>query len=209
MELFIMKYTPKVKIVESNSEKGETITKLIKKYNLAYKNEFYFECLWILYTIIEDRTSAFFYHLGFVNGDNRNKVTGSKYKQDVRTILNMNIDDTRYGFDKLSGKLNNIEKVINWSFSGENASNLYQKDIKRIITKYAEYDDIQSTINYLQEDWRNIRNELTHGLCRKNMDSVNSNIKELIDNGYISIRKIDKLVSGISRNHLRKKYKIQ
>lgn len=204
-----MKYTPKVKIVESNSEKGETITKLIKKYNLAYKNEFYFECLWILYTIIEDRTSAFFYHLGFVNGDNRNKVTGSKYKQDVRTILNMNIDDTRYGFDKLSGKLNNIEKVINWSFSGENASNLYQKDIKRIITKYAEYDDIQSTINYLQEDWRNIRNELTHGLCRKNMDSVNSNIKELIDNGYISIRKIDKLVSGISRNHLRKKYKIQ
>lgn len=85
----------------------------------------------------------------------------------------------------------------------------YQKDIKKIITKYVEYDDIKFTINYLQEDWRNIRNELTHGLCRKNMDAVNSSIKELIDNGYVSVRKIDKLVSGISRNHLRKKYKIQ
>ena len=41
------------------------------------------------------------------------------------------------------------------------------------------------------------------------MDAVNSSIKELIDNGYVSVRKIDKLVSGISRNHLRKKYKIQ
>ena len=204
-----MNYTPKVRIVESNIEKGETITKLIKKYNLAYKNEFYFECLWILYTIIEDRTSSFFYHLGFVNGDNRNKVTGSKYKQDVRIILSMNIDDTKYGFDKLSGKLNNIKKVLDWSFNNDSTSNSYQKDIKRVITKYVEYDDIKFTIDYLQEDWRNIRNELTHGLCKKNMDSVNFNIKELIDNGYISIRKIDKIVGGISRNHLRKKYKIQ
>jgi len=204
-----MKYTPKVKIVENNNEKGDTITKLIKKYNLAYKNEFYFECLWILYTIIEDRTSAFFYHLGFVNGNNRNKVIGSKHKQDVRIILNMNIDDTKYGFDKLSGKLNNMEKIIDWSFRDINTLTSYQKDIKKIITKYVEYDDIKFTINYLQEDWRNIRNELTHGLCRKNMDAVNSSIKELIDNGYVSVRKIDKLVSGISRNHLRKKYKIQ
>ena len=91
----------------------------------------------------------------------------------------------------------------------DNVLTQYQKDIKRVLLKYVEYDDLKSTIDYLQEDWRNIRNELTHGLCKKNMDSVNNSIKELIDKGYICIRKIDKIVSGISRNHLRKKYKIQ
>ncbi len=67
-----------IKTVADNNEKGISYKENLKRYGKADKSGFYLECLWILYAMLEDRTSAFLYYLGFTSNQNREAVTGSK-----------------------------------------------------------------------------------------------------------------------------------
>ena len=83
--------------VTDNKEKGVSYKENFKRYNKAKASEFYLECLWILYAMLEDRSSAFLYYLGFTKSSNRNSVTTSKkIKPQVRQILNITGSNVKY-----------------------------------------------------------------------------------------------------------------
>lgn len=198
----------KIKKVENNQEKYLSIKDINKKYNLAYKNEFYYECLFLTYALIEDRTKALLYHIGFLN-NNREKVQSKKIiKESIIKILKIDREKPRYNFDKLYYRLNHIESIINW-IKQEEDENDYEKEIKKVLLKYINNEDFINTINYLKNDWKDIRNELVHGLCNKKIEDASEKLREVVENGYNCFKIINKAVIGIKKNKIRYKFKIQ
>lgn len=198
-----------IKSVDNNNEKYLSYKENIKRYNKAKISEFYFECIWILYAMIEDRTSAFLYYLGFTSENKRNSVTGcKKIKHQVRQILNMK-NDEKYKFDSLFGKLSRIEQLVAWSSEDLYDIYPYQKDIKYIIKKILEDESFIKSIRYLNNEWRNKRNQLMHALFNKKYDEAIEELKPLVENGYNAVRKIDSSVKQLKKAEIRKKYKIR
>ena len=199
----------KIKQVNNNYEKYLSIKDINGRFNKAYKYEFYYECLWLNYALIEDRTKAFFYHIGFLKRNRDGVHSNSKIKVTIRKLLKIDKEKNRYNFDKLFYKLDYISKLIAWVKSDEETSSEYEKELKKVLNKYIVNDEFINTINYLNTDWRNIRNELVHGLCNKEIGAVSLELKALVENGYNSFKIITKAVSGIKRNNIRKKFRIQ
>ena len=79
-----------IKVVENNQEKGISYRQYIARFNKAKKEGFLFECMWILYAMMEDRTTSFFDHIGFVSKQDKSKVTGTKkVKTQIKEILSV------------------------------------------------------------------------------------------------------------------------
>ena len=127
-----------IPIVSNNQEKGISYTANFQRYKKAKKSEFYLECMWILYAMLEDRTSSLLFYIGFTSSKKRNSVTGSKKtKTQIRDILEMNRPNEKYRFDTISGKLQRIQQVLIWSSSENNEDTPYKTDVKAALTMLA------------------------------------------------------------------------
>lgn len=198
---------PKIAVVKSNTEKGYTYQESFKRYKKARDAEFYLECIWILYAIMEDRTSAFLYYLGFTAEKDRSKVTiSSKYRPAIRQILNIPEDKVKYNFKKLSGKLSRIEAAIRWGMEPGEGLSAYQQKIKRTVDKLKEKDDLLESVMYLNNEWRDKRNELMHALCNKDYPSVLDELLPLVENGYAAARTVDRAVKELKRAKIREQF---
>ncbi|MCH5188294.1 MAG: hypothetical protein J1F63_07795 [Oscillospiraceae bacterium] len=196
--------------VANNKEKGLSYRANFKRYNKAKASEFYLECLWILYAVLEDRTSAFLYYLGFTGEENRGSVTGSKkIKSQIRQICNIDENNARYKFDTMSGKLERIGQVIAWSSEATEEVTDYQRSIKNAVEKLVADKEFMYYFEYLNNEWRNKRNQLTHALFNKNPNIVVSELLPLVDDGYKAARVLDGAVTKLKKEKIRNRYKIK
>lgn len=199
-----------IKTVADNIEKGLSYKENFKRYNKAKASEFYLECLWILYAMLEDRTSAFLYYLGFTSDKKRSSAAGSKkIKQQVRQILQMTENNAKYKFDTISGKLSRITDVITWSKNVDGEISDYQIAVKKAVKFISDNEDFISSLTYLNDEWRDKRNQLTHSLFNKDPDTVIDELKSLIEKGYIAVRVFDNAVAQLKKEKIRNRFKIQ
>lgn len=199
-----------IKEVNNNYEKRDAYNENVKRYNKALKNEFYFEAIWILYAILEDRTSSFFYHLGFTQTDNRNNIIRKKeIKKQIREIFKMKEREKNYQLVKLSGKILRIQNLLEWSKNEENANTLYKKEIRKVLLNVFSDEEFLKNLNYLNDNWREKRNELTHALLIKNIDSVKGELKPLAEKGKDIFNIIDKKVKKIKNAKIREKFNLK
>ena len=195
--------------VTDNKEKGDSYKENLKRYNKAKASEFYLECLWILYAMIEDRTSSFLYYIGFTSEKNRSSATGPrKIKMEIREILKMEQLNSKYKFDTISGKLTRIKELLVWCKAEHRTSTNYQKALIKALQPVADSTDFESTLNYLEE-WRDKRNQLTHSLFNKNPEAVLTELLPLVENGYTAARQLDATIRKIKKMGIRTKFKIQ
>ncbi|MBQ8428880.1 MAG: hypothetical protein IJX30_02165 [Clostridia bacterium] len=189
----------------SNQEKAQKYSTYIKRFQKAKEQKFYLEAMWILYAIIEDRTSAFLYHIGFTQEENRNKVTGRKaIKKDVREILDITTQRS-YGFKGLSSKLKNIKTILEWAQNVE-PTTPFQEYLKKRLSQI-NTEEFWLNINYLDNVWRDKRNMLTHTLfsCKEISEEQ---LVELLNTGFQSIRQFDQSVKVLKKVNIRKKFNI-
>ena len=75
-----------IKAVTNNVSKQFTYKKLLGRYKLAIKSEFYFEAMIIVYAMLEDRLRSMLYYTGVLA--NREKLSlHKKTKIQVRDIV--------------------------------------------------------------------------------------------------------------------------
>lgn len=207
-----MKNTSKHSIAKvlDNKDKYSSYTTYLRRYNQAKKSEFYLECLWILYAMLEDRTSSLLYYIGFTSSKKRNSATGSKkIKTQIRDILEMNKPNEKYRFDTMSGKLERIQQVLVWSSSKSNEDIPYKTAIKAAFLPLTDNEELSIVLSYLNDEWRDKRNQLTHALFNKKPDAVASELQALVENGYKAVRVFDAAVREIKKHDIRGKYRIQ
>ena len=199
-----------IPIVSSNQEKWASYSQNFQRYNRAKKSEFYLECLWILYAMLEDRTSSFLFYLGFTSNKKRSSVTGSKeIKKEVRDILKMVDSKEKYRFDSMYGKCERIQQLLLWSNTEVNADTSYKEAVLCALSPLAERKELNEALDYLNGEWRDKRNQLTHALFIKNPNAVVFELKPLVESGYKAVRVIDAAVREIKKKDIRSKFKIQ
>lgn len=194
--------------VEDNFEKGMSYKANIRKYNLAIKKGFYFEAMWIVYALLEDRTSALLYYLGCIDGEKRNAATRTKkIKKQLREVFNMDEND-KYRFDTFSGKCTRITELCTFAKAGGINMSPYKTDLVKAVEKISSFDFIDE-LDYLNNEWRNKRNELIHALLNKNDQAVYLEMEHITKMGFEGFRIIDNAVQKIKKMNIRGKYKIQ
>ncbi|MBE5965153.1 MAG: hypothetical protein E7252_09610 [Lachnospira sp.] len=199
-----------IKAVENNKEKALSYRENFKRYNKAKNSEFYLECLWILYAMLEDRTSAFLYYLGFTSDSKRTSVTGCKrIKTQIRQIFKMNETNNRYQFDTMFGKISRMNEIIDWSLKDSEGTTDYQNAVKSAVENISKNNDFLETLKYLNTEWRDKRNQLTHALFNKRPEMVNNELKSLVDKGYTAVRDLDNAVAKLKKEKIRRRFKIQ
>lgn len=196
--------------VTDNKEKGISYKENFKRYNKAKASKFYLECLWILYAMIEDRTSSLLYFIGLTSERKRSTATGTrKIKNEIREIFGMEQANAKYKFDTISGKLSRIQELLVWCKLEHETLSDYQKVLVKVLIPIANAAEFNAALKYLESEWHDKRNQLTHSLFNKNPDAVLAELLPLVENGYTAARQLDAQIREIKKANIRAKFKIQ
>lgn len=93
----------------ANLVKGEMYRETIKRYNAAYKNGFYFECILLVYSLLEDHFTDFFVKIEFATKNNGTVEFKRNRKSDLSEL---GISGNRCSLDKLCNKINMVKALI-------------------------------------------------------------------------------------------------
>ena len=185
------------KVVQGNADKYDAFKILMARYKKADQQGFFFEMLWILYAMFEDRTAAFLYYIGFVTEDRRKVVGVKNIQKSIREILKLS-EKANFDFGTLYGKTTTIKKIAKW-MQDVPASDEYQKELKLLLNKKAikspEFLQCLDGIDF----WRDKRNGLTHALFSVHSYETAKELKPLAEQGYLLARTLDNAVSALRK----------
>ncbi len=188
----------------NNMEKYYTYKELMERYKKAYEQEFYFESMFILYAVMEDRLRAILYHSGVIKqreDKNLDYSSNSKYLTEMFYDYNGNITRHKHiiDFSKIFNKISMVRAILRWE--RQNTDYISSEYLKKLKTQYKEIDK-QYYLKVLNdvEKWKNYRNELIHSVLENNIDSVNDTLKEKVDEGKQLINQLTEL-SRLVKKH--------
>ncbi len=196
--------------ITNNTEKHESYKRQMERFNLAKDSGFYFECLFILYAVIEDRLLAFLYYGGVVS-NNREKITKNKKVKPYLEIILDPLKKRKYCIDQISIKISIIRHII--QFSQQYDPEVYQQNYQDVIcsqlNKAKGKEEILLILDSI-EKWCLARNELVHALLRKNVENQEEKLVNLIEDGFMYYRTFDNFVRRFKTgNNIRKQFNIQ
>ena len=67
----------------------------------------------------------------------------------------------------------------------------------------------QAYLEYLNNEWRDKRNQLTHSLFNKDPNTVIIELKNMVEKGYTAVRILDNAVTQLKKEKIRDRFKIQ
>ena len=208
-----MKKEPIIAISDGSKGKYETYKYLLERCKKAIEKEYYLEAIWIVYAMLEDRTTSLLFYCGFVNKKNKGHATQNRNVNkpnhgNLREVIDV-LGSKTFGFSKISGKLRAIYKTIEWAESDKSAVNQYYSDLRKRILAFSSLPALKKELELL-DIWRKKRNEMIHSAFSKDYSALSFEWKGLAEEGLRGVREIDKLVKHMKREiDLRKKYNIQ
>lgn len=188
----------------NNMEKYYTYKELMERYKKAYEQEFYFESMFILYAVMEDRLRAILYHSGVIKqreDKNLDYSSNSKYLTEMFYEYNGNIARKNHNIDfsKIFNKISMVRAILRWE--RQNTDYISSDYLKKLKIQYKEIDK-QYFLKALNdvEKWKNYRNELIHSVLENNIDSINDTLKEKVDEGKQLINQLTELSRLVKKN---------
>ena len=97
--------------VSNNKDKFLTYTELTRKYNIAMENDFYFEAMFIVYAMMEDRLRSYLYYLGCLRSKESYKFDNSNVESIIETLAQKHLPKKKrdsLDIKNISGKRNVI-----------------------------------------------------------------------------------------------------
>jgi hypothetical protein len=164
----------------------------------AQKEGFNLEAIWILYSMMEDRTLSFLYHVGFSVKDDWTQIAGSEdIRAAFRSITGRKQIKSKYRFDKLEEKINVIRALSVWA-NTEVANSGYESRLKSAVKGL----EIIPAID-IMKDWKEKRNGLMHHLFDMPGEKVTELLVGMSNEGLIAVRTLDKAIQKLKRKNLR------
>ena len=188
----------RIEKVESGKDKAVTYSYQMERYQLAKKQEFYFEAIVITYAMIEDRLLAFLHYTGVIDrrtqgnqAEQRIRVT-KQAKEQINVLLEYNPNYT-ISFNTISIKIRIIEKLMNLPEENNDPYlNLVRAQIDRTINR----DKFNIFLQRLS-NWLALRNQIIHALMGKRTKAVLDCQARIAEEGYNLGRELDGFVSKL------------
>ena len=190
--------------VSNNMEKYYTYKELMERYKKAYEQGFYFESMFILYAVMEDRLRAILYHSGVIKereSKNLDYSNNSRYLNEMFYEYNGNIARHNHtiDFNKIFNKISMVRAILRWE--RQNTDYISSDYLKKLKIQYKEIDN-QYYLKILNdiEKWKNYRNELIHSILENNIESINETLKIKVDEGKQLINQLTELSRLVKKN---------
>ena len=191
-----------IKAVTNNVSKQFTYKKLLGRYKLAIKSEFYFEAMIIVYAMLEDRLRSMLYYTGVLA--NREKLSlHKKTKIQVRDIVAIYQKDSKIRLKNITGKIHVIKALLTWSIECENVEDKYLLLLKSTLESI-DVGAILETLDLLG-CWLKYRNEVIHASMNKDIESLFSDLHEKVEEGMRYARIIDSQATILRKKSLIRK----
>ena len=143
------------------------------------------------YAMIKDRLRSFIYHIGGMNNRTSSKLDNKISKVFLIPLYNGFCNKKSAGvcLNNISTKYNLIRAVLSWVETTEGAEGKYQQKLK-FACESLDIDDVLNCMDEL-EKWCKYRNEVTHSLLNKNIDSLEQELAEKAAEGMQYARYLD------------------
>ena len=184
----------KIAPVSDNNDKFLTYTELTRKYNIAMENDFYFEAMFIVYAMMEDRLRSYLYYLGCLKSKSSHKSDNSDVQSIIETLARNHLpkkERDNLDISGISGKRNVITATLKWMLAGyEGCDGEYLAAVKAV---YEDKLDIAECLDMLKKsaEWCEYRNELIHAMMNKNIESLYSELSDKAVEGMKIARYFD------------------
>ena len=193
--------------VANKTDKQNRYQEVIEKFNQAKESGFYFEALWILYGIFEDRSDDIYVILEIATYSANGKLLPIENRvPDLRKILHLPNAKTDGWFSTLYEKLlkleNLVTRLLNERIDKDNDSEYAQELFEKVnrlekAKKQATIDILKHLNNLSKDDWRSKRNKLMHSLVQVGTNINNRELKLLVDEGELLFRELDLVIEII------------
>jgi len=108
--------TEKFMKVTNNQEKANAYKTQMARFKLARDQGFYYEAIFILYAMMEDRLSSFLLHAGVSNNKCNELTRNIEVRQSLESIINV-AADKQIKLLKIGIKAEIIQKLLTWAAS--------------------------------------------------------------------------------------------
>lgn len=177
----------------ANLVKGEMYRETIKRYNAAYKNGFYFECILLVYSLLEDHFTDFFVKIEFATKNNGIV----EFKRNRKLDLNeLDVPINRCSLDKLCNKINMVKALVEKSTESIHFKSLYLQAALNVIRRNNLQNVLTDSFFADIDAWRIKRNGIIHGLLNKKKDVFDS-LDVFVYNGFTLFRTFDRCVNKL------------
>lgn len=195
-----------IDIVKDNYDKNNTYKVINAKYTQALKEGYYLEALMITYALVEDRLRSFLYFIGLIETNENNQLyLCEKNKQIIDIIKIKSKKPDKYKFDDISSKYKAVNNIVKWVNTEKKLKS--KKSYLYTLNYECESLDIAGITSEISKmrNWLKYRNEVTHGLLNKNIDSLNKEIENRAREGKQYFDFISSQVKILKReNNIRK-----
>ncbi len=201
---------PRLPAITNNYEKSITYKDQMARFKLATSQGFYYEGIFILYAMLEDRLSSFLFHAGVVDKSRQRITTNETVKHQLIPIINPD-NSPNITVKKITSKIQIMQRIIAWSESYQVAESedTFQDILATCLNKSSGREEMKETLASI-EKWCSSRNELVHALMNKSTDALEESLKSLVAEGYTHTRKLDNFVRSFKvHNTIRKQFNIQ
>ncbi len=195
-----------VALVSDNQEKFMTYKELMKRHKSAMKQEFYFEAMFIVYAMMEDRLTTYLYYIGCIKDRNTFCFDNPKVSDILKKLAKKYLDkkEKRLSVNTISGKRNIIRATLLWAENGfEDCEGDYLEVLRKVYQKKTDPTLFMEMLTQA-ENWCEYRNELVHGMMNKNISSLYETLHTKADEGLEIVRYFDKTVQKLKyKNEIR------
>ncbi len=181
----------KIKQANNNKERQETYARQLARYKKAMKEEFYFEAMLIVYSMMEDRLKSILFYAGVCQNRTDNKIS-SITKSQINEIYRQKFDDgSQIKLSTITGKMKLISSFIDWEINTEQVEkdDVYLYELKTLMEDL-DVGGILETFEKMS-DWLRYRNEIIHASMNKNIDALYENLGENVSKGMEYARFLD------------------
>ena len=143
--------------------KRENIAELMTRARKAYDEEYYLEATWIYYSLIDDRLTAIFHHLGKESEVMHSNNRAINFKPRIEKLeRDVDAESPSYVLDSQLSK-DDLKKLIKDVFDWAQTRNDF---MHKLADKEGTYDDYENEVKQLAEQGRELHKEFTNYVQR-------------------------------------------
>ncbi len=177
----------------ANLEKGEMYKETIQRYNAAFRKGFYFECILLVYSLLEDRFADFFVKIEFASNNNGEFDFNKNRKSD---LIKFGISNKKCSLDNLRSKTIMVKALVEKSSESIKHESLYLQAALNVIRRNNLQKVLTDSFFADVDVWRIKRNGIIHGLLNKKKDVFDS-LDVFVDNGFTLFRTFNRCVNKL------------
>lgn len=180
----------------TNSNKTRMYGAAISKFKKGLKEGFYFECILLDYSLLEDCFTDFIVHLDFAakdNGDTK-KVKFNRFRKG--DLLLLGVSEKACSLNRLSNKAIIVKTIVESINEPEKISGVNMRAVTNVLKRNHISKLLTNSFFEEANQWKKDRNEIIHGLL--NLDcNIFDSLKALAETGFKLFRVLDKCNSKI------------